>query len=72
MVGRDGGLRRLLIREWCGSEEAARYDEIAGLRDEIQRLRGLVEKAAKQLKDSHHPHWSRDLLKELGQGADHS
>ncbi len=56
-----------LIREWCGREVTEQFDEIAGLRAEVMRLRGLLERVATQLKDSGHPHWARQLRKELEQ-----
>jgi len=57
-----------LTREWCDREVTERFDEIAGLRTEVMRLRGLLERAATQLKDSGHPHGARQSREELARG----
>lgn len=54
-----------LIRSWTGSGAAERYDDLTALRDEVARLRGLVEAAAGALQRAGQRHEARRLRKEL-------
>ena len=56
-----------LLREWCGREVLEGFDEARALREEVDRLRALVEDAARWLRDSGHPVKAALLSKELGQ-----
>jgi len=62
-----------LVRAWCG-QAAERYDEVAALRAEVERLRGLVHEAANWLQNSRHPRVARrlrDAAVDPGVGVDH-
>lgn len=50
-----------LVREWCGAEVVAHFDEIEILRAEVVRLRELVEEAAKRLEDEGHLRIARQV-----------
>lgn len=53
------------VRRWCGATAVGRFDELAGLRDEVVRLRGLVEKAAAEFGERGHVRIAKHLLNEL-------
>ena len=55
-----------LLREWCGREVLGGFDEARALREEVDRLRALVEDTARWLRDSGHPVKAALLSKELG------
>ena len=55
-----------LVRGWCGREALGWFDEAGALREEIDRLRALVEDTARWLRDSGHPVKAALLSKELG------
>ena len=44
-----------LVREWCGQEALEEFDQVAALREEVDRLRDLLEDAVRWLRDSGHP-----------------
>ena len=54
-----------LIREWCGQEAVGEFDRVLELREEVDRLRGLVEDTARWLRDSGHPVKAALVLKQL-------
>jgi hypothetical protein len=54
-----------LVRQWCGQAAGARFDEVGELRAELQRLRGLVEDAARRFEESGHPRIARRLRDSL-------
>lgn len=54
------------VREWCGQTATERFDEISGLREEVIRLRGLVERAAHDLEAAGRPYDARRLYKAIG------
>ncbi|HSW63176.1 MAG TPA: hypothetical protein VLH56_07700 [Dissulfurispiraceae bacterium] len=54
-----------LARQWCGEKEAAEFDEIRALREEIRRLEGLVEDTARWLDHNRHPVKAGMLREEL-------
>jgi hypothetical protein len=53
-------------RGWCGGEVLEGFDEAMALREEVDRLRALVEDTARWLRDSGHPVKAALLSKELG------
>jgi hypothetical protein len=55
-----------LIREWCGREASDEFDEVLSLREEVDRLRNLVQETAWWLKHNGHPVKAGLLRKELG------
>lgn len=54
-----------LIREWCGEQAVREFDRVLELRDEVDRLRGLIEDTARWLRDSGHPVKAALVLKQL-------
>lgn len=54
-----------MIREWCGQDAVEDYDEVTGLREEIRRLRGLIESTSEWLRNAGHPVKAAALLKEV-------
>lgn len=54
------------VREWCGAEELSHFDETQALRTEVLRLRGLLERAARELDEFGHAHHARRYRKEIG------
>jgi hypothetical protein len=54
-----------LVREWCGVETVAEFDQVRDLRGEVERLRGLVKSTASWLREAGHPQKAARLLKEL-------
>lgn len=55
-----------LIREWCGREASREFEEVLALREEVDRLRNLVQETAWWLKNHGHPVKAGLLRKELG------
>ncbi len=55
-----------LIREWCGQEASEEFNEVLALREEVDRLRNLVQETAWWLKNNEHPVKAGLLRKELG------
>ncbi len=55
-----------LIREWCGQEACEEFDEVLALREEVDKLRNLVQETAWWLKHNGHPAKAGLLRKELG------
>ena len=55
-----------LIREWCGQEGSEEFDQVLALREEVDRLRNLVQETAWWLKHNGHPVKAGLLRKELG------
>jgi hypothetical protein len=56
-----------LFREWCGQEASEEFDQVLALREEVDRLRNLVQQTARWLKHNGHPVKAGLLSKELGQ-----
>ena len=44
-----------LVREWCGERSVERFDELAAMRIEVERLRKLVLEAGEKFGDRGHP-----------------
>ncbi len=59
-----------LIREWCGQEASEEFDQVQALREEVDRLRNLVQETAWWLKHNGHPVKAGLLRKELGRIAE--
>ncbi len=55
-----------LVREWCGREAVDGFEESRALREEVDRLRALVEDTVRWLRDSGHPVKAALLSRELG------
>jgi len=55
-----------LLREWCGAEEAERFDEAQALRLEVDRLRKVIVGIAEEVRRQGRHHEFRRLLKEAG------
>jgi hypothetical protein len=55
-----------LIRRWCGQEASEEFDQVLALREEVDRLRNLVQETAWWLKNNGHPVKAGVLRKELG------
>lgn len=47
--GEYGKPKRTVLREWCGAEAVDRYDELAALRTEVDRLGEIVLSAARTM-----------------------
>jgi hypothetical protein len=54
-----------LIRRWCGQEASEEFDQVLALREEVDRLRNLVQETAWWLKNNGHPVKAGLLRKEL-------
>jgi polyhydroxyalkanoate synthesis regulator phasin len=54
-----------LIRGWCGQEAVEEFDQVAALREEVDRLRAMVEDIARWLRFSGHPVKAALVLKQL-------
>jgi hypothetical protein len=54
-----------LVREWCGEEALEEFDQVLALREEVDRLRELVEDTVRWLRFSGHPVKAALLAKEL-------
>jgi len=55
-----------LIREWCGQEASEEFDQVLALREEVDRLRNLVQETAWWLKHNGHPVKAGLLRRGLG------
>jgi hypothetical protein len=55
-----------LIRRWCGQEASEEFDQVLALREEVARLRTLVQEIARWLNHYGHPVKAGLLRKELG------
>lgn len=55
-----------LIRRWCGQEASEEFDEILALREEVDRLRNLVQETAWWLRNNGHPVKASLLRRQLG------
>lgn len=55
-----------LVRRWCGREASEEFDQVLALREEVDRLRDLVQETAWWLKNSGHPVKAGLLRRELG------
>jgi hypothetical protein len=55
-----------LVREWCGQEATEEFREVIALRQEVDRLQGIVKDLARWLRNSGHPQKAALVLKELG------
>lgn len=60
-----------LVREWCGEKDVAEFDEVTALREEVRRLRGLVESVARWLQEAGHPIKASLVLRELNDTGGH-
>lgn len=58
-----------LVREWCGQEAGEEFREVVALREEVDRLRGIVKDTARWLRHVGHPQKAALVLKELDQRA---
>lgn len=59
-----------LIREWCGEEAVEEFDRVLALREEVDRLRALVEDTVRWLRFSGHPVKAALLAKELNKTSE--
>ncbi len=57
-----------LIREWCGRDAVEEYNQVTSLREEVDRLRRLVSKAADWLEGVGQKSKATQLRKELDPG----
>ena len=55
-----------LVREWCGQDATEEFREVIALRQEVDRLQGVVKDLARWLKNAGHPQKAALVLKELG------
>lgn len=58
-----------LVREWCGREAAEEFHEVIALRQEVDRMRGIVKDLASWLKNAGHPQKVAQVRKQLGRTA---
>ncbi len=63
---RELGPVHALVREWCGQVASEEFDQVLALREEVDRLRGLVQETAWWLKNNGHPVKAGLLRRELG------
>ena len=56
---------RALVREWCGADAQAEFNERMALRAEVSRLRDLVKDLAHWLREQGHPVKAALVLKDL-------
>ena len=61
-----------LILGWCGQEAIDESNQMLALREEVKRLRELVETTARWLRDAGHPVKAGQLLQELNKSPDAS
>ena len=54
-----------LVREWCGGETVEEFSEVLALREEVDRLQGMVKDLAAWLRDHGHPVKAALIVKEL-------
>jgi hypothetical protein len=55
-----------LVRQWCGAAAGSSFEEVTALREEIDRLHVLLERAIRRIEDFGHPQVARHLRTELG------
>jgi hypothetical protein len=55
-----------IVREWCGQGAVEEFHEVIALRQEVDRLQGIVKNLAKWLKDAGHPQKAAQVRKQLG------
>ncbi len=58
-----------LVRQWCGDTAVSEYDELIAAREELDRLRRLVEVAASWIEANGNPQKARALLRSLRAGC---
>jgi hypothetical protein len=54
-----------VVREWCGVSSVDRFNELQALRDELARLRELIEQAARRFEAPDHPRIAKQLRTDL-------
>ncbi len=54
-----------LVRGWCGQEACEEFREVTALREDVDRLRGIVKDTAQWLKHCGHPQKAALVLQEL-------
>lgn len=54
-----------LIREWCGQDAVDEFRQILELREEVDRLRGLMTDTVRWLRDAGHPVKAALLMKQI-------
>ena len=59
-----------LVRAWCGQGACEEFREVIALREEVDRLRGIVKETARWLRHSGHPQKAAVMLKELDRRAE--
>ena len=59
--------RRAVLRQWCGAEAVARWDELVELRKEIRRVGEIAERAIAALRSAQQQSVADQLKHELGQ-----
>lgn len=60
-----------IVRGWCGQEATEEFREVIALRQEVDRLQGIVnDLASRWLKDAGHPQKTALVRKQLGRTAD--
>ncbi len=59
-----------LVRSWCGAGPLARYDEMVALRDEVTRLRGVIDGIATEYEASGDAEKAKALDDLLNRGPD--
>jgi hypothetical protein len=59
-----------LLRQWCGAEANARFDELQALRTEVRRLGTLVESAISVLREAGQGTIAEALERDLGVPAE--
>lgn len=55
-----------LVREWCGREAVEEFSEVLALRQEVDRLQGIIKDLAGWLKYAGHPQKAALVRKQLG------
>jgi hypothetical protein len=55
-----------IVIGWCGQEAAGEFREVIALRQEVDRLQGVVNNLANWLKDAGHPQKAALMLKDMG------
>jgi len=54
-----------LLREWCGVPSVDQFNELEALRDEVSRLRALIEQAAQRFEALNHPRIAKQLRTDM-------
>ena len=55
-----------IVRRWCGQEATEEFREVIALRQEVDRLQGIVKDLASWLKNAGHPQKAAQVRKQLG------